>query len=335
MIMPMSEETSGVPAPVLDRLGAAGYRAMIAGVRLGVFTALEAGPLSVDELATRIGGHPAGVRSLVDVLVTFGYLRRDDDRDDRDDNNTVTIVANPGPVDAELFWHEVLFEHWADIEDTIRTGTPRRGFYTWLRERPDTGARLRRMLAGAAVDLADDIAAALPPAATVLDIGGGHGDHAVELCRRRPDVRITVFDLPETITALREDAPPDRVTARAGDYLTDDLGSGHDLVLLFNVLHGHRPEECRELFRRAAKSLSPTGSIAILDHDREPPAGLGPAAGGYLGMFDLTLWQGHGGGVHRYTDLAAWLGEAGLTETRAVPLSASPLEKLLIASRPS
>lgn len=329
MIMPLPEESIGVPAPVLDRLGAAGYRAMIAGVRLGVFTALEAGPLSVDELATTIGGDPAGVRSLVNVLVTFGYLRRDGDSDG------VTTAAAPGPVDAELFWHEVLFEHWADIEDTIRTGTPRRGFYTWLSERPASGARLRRMLAGAAVDLADDIVAALPPAATVLDIGGGHGDYAVELCRRRPDVRVTVFDLPETITALREDAPAARVTAQAGDYLTDDLGSGYDLVLLFNVLHGHRPEECRELFQRAAKSLSPTGSIAILDHDRVPPAGLGPAAAGYLSMFDLTLWQGHAGGVHRYTDLAEWLGEAGLTETRVVPLAASPLEKLLIAGRPS
>ncbi|NEB85218.1 methyltransferase domain-containing protein [Streptomyces anulatus] len=327
MPLPLPQEPSGVPAPVLDRLGAAGYRAMIAGVRLGVFTALETGPLSVDELATTIDGDPAGVRSLVNVLLTFGYLRHDDDG--------ITTAATPGPVDAELFWHEVLFEHWADIEDTIRTGTPRRGFYTWLSERPASGARLRRMLAGAAADLADDIAAALPPAATVLDIGGGHGDHSVELCRRRPDVRVTVLDLPETVTALREDAPSDRMTARAGDYLTDDLGSGHDLVLLFNVLHGHRPEECRELFRRAAKSLSPTGSIAILDHDREPPSGLGPAAAGFLGMFDLTLWQGHGGGVHRYADLAAWLGEAGLTETRVVPLAASPLEKLLIAGRPS
>lgn len=327
MIMPLPEQSSGVPAPVLDRLGAAGYRAMIAGVRLGVFTALETGPLSVEELATRIGGTPAGTRSLVNILVAFGYLRHDE--------AGVTTAAKPGSEDAELFWYETLFEQWADIEDTIRTGTPRRGFYTWLSERPALAGRLRRMLAGAAVALADDIAAALPPAATVLDIGGGHGDHTVELCRRRPDVRVTVFDLPETITALREDAPRDRVTAQAGDYLTDDLGSGHDLVLLFNVLHGHRPEECRELFQRAAKSLSPTGSIVILDHDREPPAGLGPAAAGFLAMFDLTLWQGHGGGVHRYTDLAAWLGEAGLTESRVVPLAASPLEKLLIAGRPS
>lgn len=328
MTMPLPEESLGVPAPVLDRLGAAGYRAMIAGVRLGVFTALEAGPLTVEELATAIGGDPAGVRSLVDVLVTFGYLRHDD-------CDQVTTAATPGPADVELFWHEVLFEYWADVEDTIRTGTPRRGFYAWLRERPATAARLRRMFAGAAAALADGIAAALPPAATVLDIGGGHGDHTVELCRRRPDVRATVFDRPETIAALREDAPPDRVTARAGDYLTDDLGSGYDLVLLFNVVHGHQPEECRELIRRAAKSLSPTGSIAILDHDREPPAGLGPAAAGFLGTFDLTLWHGQGGGVHRYADLAAWLGEAGLTATCVVPLAATPLEKLLIAGRPS
>ncbi|MET8824357.1 class I SAM-dependent methyltransferase [Streptomyces sp. NPDC004610] len=331
--MPLPEESphAPAPAPVLDRLGAAGYRAMIAGLRLGVFTALEAGPLSVEELATTIGGDRTGVRSLVNVLVTFGYLRHDEDEDEA----TVTTAAPPGPADVELFWHEVLFDHWADVEDTIRTGTPRRGFYSRLRERPATAARLRRMFAAAAADLADDLAAALPPAATVLDIGGGHGDHTVELCRRRPDVRVTVLDLPETITALRADAPPDRVTARAGDYLTDDLGSGHDLVLLFNVLHGHRPEECRELLRRAAKSLSPTGHIAVLDHDPEPPPGLGPAAAGFLRVFDLTLWQGLGGGVHRHADLAAWLGEAGLTETRVVPLAASPLEKLLIAGRPS
>ncbi|WDN55002.1 methyltransferase [Streptomyces clavuligerus] len=319
--MPLPEEPSGVPAPVPDRLGAPGHRAMTVGARLGAFTALEAGPLSVAEPATTIGGAPAGARSPVHVPVAFGCLRRADDHDG------VTTAATPGPVDGEPRRPKPLSEHGADAADTLRTGTPRRAFSTWPRERPATEARLRRM--PAAADPADGIATAPPPAATVPDIGGGHGDRTVERCRR-PDRGATVFDLPGTVTARREEAPPDRVTARAGDRLTDEPGPGHDLVPPFTVPHGHHIEECRGLFRRAATSPPPTGSTAVLDRDREPPAGPGPAAAGFLGVFDLPLWQGHGGGVRRRADLVA-----GPTGTRVVPLAASRPARPLSAGRPS
>jgi hypothetical protein len=39
---------------------------------------------------------------------------------------------------------------------------------------------------------------------------------------------------------------------RPGNYLEEDLGSGYDLVLLFNVLHGHPAAGNQALLARVA-----------------------------------------------------------------------------------
>jgi hypothetical protein len=71
---------------------------------------------------------------------------------------------------------------------------------------------------------------------------GSHGYWSVALCRRHAQLRSTVLELPQAIRhaapLLAREEMGDRVVHRAGDALTDDLGTdAYDLVFLAAVTH--------------------------------------------------------------------------------------------------
>ena len=68
------------PALLLDYFATLGFRAVIAGVRLGVFDALEGRPATANEVAERTGADSRGTQSLLDALVSLRYLRKRGDR---------------------------------------------------------------------------------------------------------------------------------------------------------------------------------------------------------------------------------------------------------------
>ena len=64
----------------------------------------------------------------------------------------------------------------------------------------------------------------------------------VAICRRYPQLRSTILDLPEAIKhaapLLAKEGMGDRVTHRAGNALTEDLGTEvYDLVFMAAVVH--------------------------------------------------------------------------------------------------
>ena len=62
----------------------------------------------------------------------------------------------------------------------------------------------------------------------------------------------------------------DRVGHRDGDATTDDLGSGYDAVLCFNLLHHLTSDQTVELFGRIHDALAPGGMLAVMDAFAEP-----------------------------------------------------------------
>ncbi len=114
----------------------------------------------------------------------------------------------------------------------------------------------------------------------LLDVGG-HGRYALALCRRYPSLSAVVFDAPQALEAARagiaEAHLAERVTTQAGNFLEDGLGSGYDVALLFNIVHGLTPEQNTALLRRAASALNPRGIVVVAEQvsSRAP----GPASG--------------------------------------------------------
>src|SRR4051812_42296349 len=77
----------------------------------------------------------------------------------------------------------------------------------------------------------------LRPFKALLDVGGGSGAYDIELCRRYPHLRATVYDLPfvTEIAAgkIKAAGVSDRIQTIGGDFFADvSYPAGHDAVLL-------------------------------------------------------------------------------------------------------
>jgi len=85
-------------------------------------------------------------------------------------------------------------------------------------------------------------------------------------CQKYPQLTATVFDLPETIAIahkfIEEAGLMDRISLRGGSWETDDFGSGNDVVLFSNVLHGPTSMAAMKL-KKAFDSLESGGLLAI------------------------------------------------------------------------
>lgn len=80
------------PAPMLDLLGALGFRATCAAYRLWIFDVLRSAPATAAEVARKIEADERGTGLLLESLEALGYVKK------RDDNYRLTPMS--GKVDA-------------------------------------------------------------------------------------------------------------------------------------------------------------------------------------------------------------------------------------------
>lgn len=112
---------------------------------------------------------------------------------------------------------------------------------------------------------------AMRPGMRLLDLGCGHGRHALTLSARGYDV--TGVDLvPAMVARARADAEAAGLPARfrVGDVRTFDEPEGYDrAVMLFDVL-GFMPDgDSVEMLRRAARALRPGGMLCVDVRNRD------------------------------------------------------------------
>lgn len=320
------------PGVFLDLLGTAAFQCVLAALRLGAFEALRDGPLTAAEVAHKIEASERGTAALLNALAPLGYLKLKNGRFSNTPMTTKWLLKDaPLSVAPGLeFWGMLLFEFWADLDQSIRDGGPQVDFYReWLSERPGGWPAFQQFMITGNRTMADEIVrrVKLPPTARrLLDVAGGHGLYSVAFCRQYPQLTATVFDLPGAIKMARElistEQMDGQVVGQEGDFWEDDLGSGYDVILLFNILHTHLPEPNRRLLQKVAAALNPGGMVIILEQL------LGKMPGSFGKIFanaaNLNFFHMVGGQGYTAEEMAGWLGEIGLTGIETISLRSLP-----------
>ncbi len=341
-------DDASAPAPHLDMLGAVAFRAAGAGVRLGLFDALTDRERPLDELAAAIGAEPRTLALLADVLVSAGYLTRSA-IGYANSASTARWLRRGAPgsyLPSLMLWQDLLFELWDDLEHTVHTGRPAVDFYQWLEARPEKAREFQEMLGTYAewlseevvelVDLPDD-------RASLLDVAGGHARYSIAFCQRHPRLRATVLDLPAALAAGKEavDAAglADRITLVPVDLFDGgqtELGSGHDLALVFNFLHGNDTTRNDDLLSAVRGALRPGGTVAVLEQLTDGDAVTDPdsvADEAFLRSFSLNLFHTQGGRLHDRATIDALLTGAGFAAPAWQALRRMPTDHLAVATR--
>lgn len=309
-------------------------RVLLTAVELDVCTLVGDGS-TAGEVAARGGFRGPATERLLNALVALEILTK---AGDRYENTPVAAryLDTRSPECARPAWlHQARRWHtWSQLTGHVRGDAPLADY----REEKDhaghaallaTLHRRSRQRALAVVEAIDPLSVR-----RVLDVGGGSGAYSIAFARANPELRADVFDLPEVLPITRryleESGVADRVGTVAGDLLTDELGSGYDLVLLCSVTHLLGEGEMRELLPRCRRALRPEGRIAIVDHvldaDKTAPRE------GVLAALNMMMTTLHGG-THSRDEYESWLTAAGFGPARGpLPVGRG---SLLVAARAS
>lgn len=106
--------------------------------------------------------------------------------------------------------------------------------------------------------------AALGEDATVVDIGGSHGDVAISLARQYPNLRCIVQDLPEVIaTATPPKGLDDRLSFQVHDFFTEQPVKNADVYFFKWILHDWSDKLCIKILRALIPALKKGARIAL------------------------------------------------------------------------
>ena len=129
----------------------------------------------------------------------------------------------------------------------------------------------------------------------ILDVGGGEGAFLAAVGLRWPHLELMLFDLPAVATrAVRRHAElgtVNRLMVTGGDFLSDALPNGADLVTLVRVLHDHDDPAALRLLRAIHRAL-PAGGALLVAEPMAETRGAEPMGDAYFGMYLLAMGQG-------------------------------------------
>jgi hypothetical protein len=216
--------------------------------------------------------------------------------------------------------HDVVFEAWAGLEHTLRTGecgltrAGGMGFEQRLAATPQASALYQTAMSSTAGGF-EACAAVLGRLSfgRVVDIGGGRGDLLRAVLDRAPHARGLCIDLPHVVNAL----PPtcdSRLEYLAGDAL-EYVPPGADLYLTSTVLRCMNDQQVLRLLGRvrAAMTRRPARLMCFELLRPEVPDAL-------TSMQDLTAWVVYGGHDRSASEFESLFAAAGLRWAGAEPV---------------
>jgi len=318
-----------LPLPFYDGyLGPLAARAVMAATRLGVIAALAEQPSDAGGLARRLGLDEERLEVLLAALTSLGYIRRR-----RDGRWAPTRMARRwlGPDGVDAMVGHLAYEAWdrlSALEEVLAGAEPTGWHEAGPEDRLWVG--YQRGMAQLEAMTAKDLAAAIPVElpSTLLDVGGGPGLHAAEMCRRHPGLQATVVDLEG---AARHATPREGVRFVAANFFEADLGSDFDVATVHSVLHNFPPDRCRLLLERVREALRPGGLLAVQELERGPVGRAAPLPSSLGSLLFLTAM-----GSRTYTapELSAMARDAGFVAEHVLRPVRLPGSLILLARRP-
>ena len=310
--------------------------ALIAAVKLDIFTIIGSETVYLDDLAARTGAARRGLRILCDYLTVLGLLKKQDSRyslahvariflDESSPfarGKIVDFVAAPEMID--LFFRDPV----SYVRNGGSTGLAQLSpnHPVWVRF-----ANAMVPYATAHAKLVAAYVAAFPtPPYTVLDIAAGHGLFGIEVAKRIPEAKVTAVDWAPVLDVAKANAEAagvaDRIRAVAGNATELDWGCGFDLILLPNFLHLFDFDTCVALLRKAKLSLAAGGQALGFDfvpnEDRVSPP--------ISAMFAFwMLATTPGGDAYTPCELDKMAQDAGFRGATTRPLPPTP-ESLIV-----
>ncbi len=259
-------------------------RVILTAAELNFFTRLDEKPCGAGELAREKGLDARAVTRVLDCLVMFGLLEKQDDIYKPTENGAFFSALHPQTVLPMVLHMNRLWDTWSDLTEVVKEGghpelkpgisIDDESWKSFIGAMHVAGRELARKIS-------DDYD--LSGFKRLLDIGGASGTYTIAFLLRNPAMTAVLFDLENVIPMARErltkEGLENRVDLVAGNFYEGELPKGCDLALLSAIIHQNSPARNLELYTKILRALEPGGTLLIRDHIMEesrtkPPAGV-------------------------------------------------------------
>ena len=308
-------------------------QAITVAAEFGVADALADGPLTIDELAAKVGADSDALGRLLRALIGRGVFRHR--RDGRFELNSLarTLCSD---AEVSMTWAAKFYgspeqrARWTLLADSIRTGKSvvpvlhGKESFDYFADDPRHADLFNRTMASISQLTDASVAAGYDFSAypTIVDVGGGHGPLLATILAATPGSHGVLYDLPAVVAAapkiLCERGVADRVRIEEGSFF-ESIPAGGDAYVLKNIMHDWPDQKAVQILRNVRAAVEPEATILLVElvipeHDRDFP-------GKWADLEMLLNLAARERTAAEYRNL---LSQAGFQMTRLVP-TASPL----------
>jgi SAM-dependent methyltransferase len=245
-------------------------RILLSGFELDIFSNINETGSSAKEIASHLHLNENATERLLNALASLGFLKKENNQYFNTEESFAFMSKKSPDYLRGLMHTNHLWNTWSNLTRVVKTGNAanpseinERG-EDWLF--PFINAMHDRAKKQAPQQLAS---IDLTGIRSVLDIGGGSGAYSMEFISKKPELEASVFDLPNVVPItkkfLEKEGFSGKVKTYSGDYTTDELPTGFDLVFLSAIIHSNSLDTNRDLIIKCFHSLNKNGRIIIQD----------------------------------------------------------------------
>jgi O-methyltransferase domain/Dimerisation domain len=307
-------------------------------VELAIFDALENGALTSEAVAHRLRLESKATELLLNALAALDLLHKQGELFSlAEAARKYLLRSSEFHVSGMIRFEGSVWNCWEKLPQAIRSGQPVRPANMYQDDPRETEIFINAMdsLVKARRD-AEVVARAFEwdSIGEFLDVGSGPASYPIHLCRKYPELRATIFDLPGTLAItkryVREAELMERIRLVAGDYRKDPIPGSYDLVFLSNIIHGEGEEENLSLIDKLAANLKTGGRLVVKDHILDDSRTT-PAVGAIFSL--LMLLTTASGRCYSFNEIKLWMERAGLTNVEQINLPPPLTSSLVTGTR--
>jgi demethylspheroidene O-methyltransferase len=322
---------------------------LAACVKLDLFRILKDGPMSVGALAERLELPVEATARLLGAAASLRLVELAGN--DGSDAATsaryalgvqgAALLGNAGLLEM-IAHHDLLYADLGDSVGLLRRGAGSLATF-WPYAVSATPAQktatevqaYSELMAASLPTVAADVFKAYPIARhrRLMDVGGGEGAFLTAAAAHAPKLELRLFDLPAVAARARARLARHGLEARAevleGDFLSEPLPGGADLITLIRILHDHDDAGVLALLRRVRAALPDDGALLIAEPMSDAKGG-DRVADAYFAFYLKAMGRGR---ARTPKELGALLEAAGFTRHRQLR-TRSPFLLRAILARP-
>jgi 2-polyprenyl-3-methyl-5-hydroxy-6-metoxy-1,4-benzoquinol methylase len=282
-------------------------RVLLTANNLGIFDYLKS-PKTAAEIAGILRTDKRAAEILLDAVTGLGLLKKSGSRYKNGSIAKNFLTKDSPYYQGDIMRHaDNLWENWSGLDEIVKSGKPNRTAH-------DHEAFIKGMHNIAAMKAKEVVKAVdLRGVKRALDLGGGPGTYSIEMAKK--GISVTLFDMPQTIKIAKEIIKGSKVKGIdfiEGDFISDDIGSGYDLIFISQVLHAFSEDDCFNIIRKAKEALNPKGRVVIQEFYIEKNRTSPPQSA----LFSVNMLVNTQGRCYAPSEMKQWLAKAGLKNIR-------------------